>query len=178
MLHEHVTQQKNITKFVAEHSVLHKERNILSNKYFKRKNPRLKYYDYTLSGYYFITICTKEKKHYFGEIANGIMQYKDVGKIANECIEKINDIYKSIKLDKYIIMPNHIHMILIVEKETTTPISRAIKQYKEYITKRIKEHIWQKSYYDHIIRNEKDYLRIWKYIDENILKWELDKYYN
>lgn len=157
--------------------MLRKERSILNNIYFKRKNPRLKDYDYTLSGYYFITICTKEKKHYFGEISNGIMQYKDIGKIANEFIKKIDDIYKSIKLDKYIIMPNHIHMIIIVE-ETSIQISRVIKQYKGYITKQIKEPIWQKSYYDHVIRNEKDYLRIWKYIDENILKWELDKYYD
>ena len=158
--------------------MLHKERNTLNNKYFERKNPRLKDYDYTLSGYYFITICTKEKKHYFGEIANEIMKYNYIGKVANTCIKKIDDIYKPIKLDKYIIMPNHIHMILIVEKETPISISRVIKQYKEYITKQTKEHIWQKSYYDHIIRNEKDYLRIWKYIDENILKWNLDKYYN
>ena len=88
------------------------------------------------------------------------MQYNDIGQVANECIKKINDIYKSIKLEKYIIMPNHIHMILIVGKETTISVARVIKQYKEYITKQIKESIWQKSYYDHIIRNEKDYLRI------------------
>ena len=81
--------------------MLHKERNILSKKYFERKNPRLKDYDYTLSGYYFITICTKEKRHYLGEITNGIMQYNDTGKIANDCIKKISDIYKSVKLDKY-----------------------------------------------------------------------------
>ena len=57
-------------------------------------------------------------------------------------------------------------------------ISRIIKQYKEWITKTTKKSIWQKSYYDHIIRNEKDYYRIWKYIDENELKWSLDKYYS
>ncbi len=157
--------------------MLHEERNILSNKYFERENPRLKNYDYTSGGYYFITICTKEKIHYFGEIIDGIMQYSDIGKIANEGIKKINNVYKFIQLDKYTIMPNHIHIILVLENETAISVSRVIKQYKEYITKQIKESIWQKSYYDHIIRNEKDYLRIWKYIDENILKWNLDKYY-
>ena len=75
-------------------------------------------------------------------------------------------------------MPNHIHMIVIIDKATSISIPRVIKQYKEYITKQIGESIWQKSYYDHIIRNEKDYLRIWEYIDKNILKWSLDKYYN
>lgn len=69
-------------------------------------------------------------------------------------------------------------MIIIIDKETDLTISRIIKQYKEWITKIIKKSIWQKSYYDHIIRNEKDYYRIWKYIDENVLKWSLDKYYN
>ena len=69
-------------------------------------------------------------------------------------------------------------MILIIDKETNLSISNIIKKYKEWITKEIKQAIWQKSYYDHIIRNEKDYLRILQYIDENILKWSLDKYYN
>ena len=75
-------------------------------------------------------------------------------------------------------MPNHIHMILIIDKETNLSVSNIIKKYKEWLTKQMGESIWQKSYYDHIIRNEKDYYRIWKYIDENTLKWSLDKYYN
>ena len=158
--------------------MLHKERNKLSNNNFTRKNPRLKDYDYTLGGYYFITICTKDKTHYFGEIINEEMNLNDVGKLAYNCIEKIEEIYKTVKIDKFVIMPNHIHMIVIIDRETVLSIPRIIKQYKEYITKQIGESIWQKSYYDHIIRNEKDYLRIWQYIDENILKWSLDKYYN
>ena len=158
--------------------MLHRERNILNNKYFERQNPRLRNYKYTSGGYYFITICTKEKKNYLGEITEGKMTYSHIGKTANSSIEKIEDIYKTIKLDKFVIMPNHIHMILIIDKETPISISRVIKQYKEYITKQIGESIWQKSYYDHIVRNEKDYFRIWKYIDENILKWDLDQYYN
>jgi len=158
--------------------VLHKKGNILNNNYFVRKNPRLKNYAYTTTGYYFITICTKDKIHYFGEISKEKMQFNDVGELAYGNIEKLEDIYKTIKIDKFAVMPNHIHMILIIDKETKLTIPRIIKQYKEWITKQIGEHIWQKSYYDHIIRNEKDYLRIWKYIDENILKWNLDKYYN
>lgn len=150
----------------------------MNNIYFERKNPRLKDFDYTLGGYYFITICTKNKAHYFGEIMNEEMKINDIGKLAYNCIEKIEEIYKTVKIDKFVVMPNHIHMIMIINKETENSIYRVIKQYKEYITKQIKESIWQKSYYDHIIRNEKDYLRIWQYIDENILKWSLDKYYN
>ncbi len=65
-----------------------------------------------------------------------------------------------------------------IKKGINWNISRIIKQYKEWIIKTIRKPIWQKSYYDHIIRNEKDYYRIWKYIDENELKWSLDKYYS
>lgn len=158
--------------------MLHTERNKLSSNYFKRKNPRLKDYDYKSIGYYFITICTNGKKHYFGEIKEEKMQLSDKGKLAYKNIEKLKEIYNNIKIDKYVIMPNHIHLILIIDKETNLSISVIIKKYKEWITREIGESIWQKSYYDHIIRNEKDYLRIWKYIDENILKWNLDQYYN
>ena len=150
----------------------------MENKFFTRKNPRLTNYNYTDGGYYFITICTKDKIHYFGEILNEKMQFSEIGKIAQNSIKRIEEIYETIKIDKFVVMPNHIHIIIIIEKETSVSISRVIKQYKEYITKQIKETIWQKSFYDHIIRNEKDYLRIWEYIDENILKWSLDKYYD
>ena len=154
------------------------ERRKLDKTYFKRKNPRLRDYDYTLSGYYFITICTDDKKHIFGEIVEDKIQLNEIGNLAYSNIENLEKIYNTIKIDKFVVMPNHIHMIIIIEKETNLTISRIIKQYKEWITKTIKKSIWQKSYYDHIIRNEKDYYRIWKYIDENVVKWSLDKYYN
>ena len=154
------------------------ERRKLDKAYFKRKNPRLKDYDYTLGGYYFITICTAGKKHYFGKIVEDKIQLSEIGKLAYNNIENLEKIYNVIKIDKFVVMPNHIHMILIIDKETDLTLSRIIKQYKEWITKTIMKHIWRKSYYDHIIRNEKDYYRIWKYIDENELKWSLDKYYN
>ena len=155
-----------------------KKGQILNNNIYTRKNLRLQDYDYTLGGYYFITICTKDKNHYFGEISKEMIQLNDVGKIAFNSIEKIREIYKSIKIDNFVVMPNHIHMIIIIDTKTEVSISRVIKQYKEYITKQIGMSIWQKSFYDHIIRDEKDYLRIWKYIDENILKWNLDMFYN
>ena len=158
--------------------MLHEERNILNNNYFVRKNPRLKNYDYASGGYYFITICTADKKHMFGEIVGDKIQLNEIGKLAYSNIENLEKIYDILKIDKFIVMSNHIHMNIIIDKETDLNISRIIKQYKEWITKTIKQPIWQKSYYDHIIRNEKDYYRICKYIDENELKWSLDKYYS
>ena len=106
------------------------------------------------------------------------MQFSEIGKIAFDNIKRLNDMYKTIKIDKFVIMPNHIHLILIIDKQSNISVSNIIKKYKEWITKNIGKGIWQKSFYDHIIRNEKDYLRIWEYIDENILKWSLDKYYD
>ena len=158
--------------------MLHKERNKLKNNNFKRKNPRLKNYDYTLSGYYFITLCTKDKINYFGEIRDEKIKLNNLVKFVYNNIKKLEKIYRNIKVDKFVVMPNHIHLIIIMEQKACLDVSRIIKEYKEWITKKIKKSIWQKSYYDHIIRNKNDYLRIWQYIDENIIKWNFDKYYS
>jgi REP element-mobilizing transposase RayT len=98
-------------------------------------------------------------------------------------INNISNNYPSIVIDKYVIMPNHIHMIIFVSNNEdgrtlfAPTISRAIKHMKEYVTKQLGYSIWQKSYYDHIIRDEEDYNKIWKYIDENPQKWIYDCYY-
>ena len=94
------------------------ERRKLEKSYFVRKNPRLKEYNYALGGYYFITICTENKNHYFGEIVEEKMQLNEIGKLAQGNIEKLEAIYNTIKIDKFVVMPNHIHIILIIDKET------------------------------------------------------------
>ena len=119
------------------------ERRKLDKAYFKRKNPRLRDYNYALRGYYFITICTDDKKHIFGEIVEDKIQLNEIGKLAYGNIEKLEEIYNTIKIDKFIVMPNHVHMIIIIDKETDLTLSRIIKQYKEWITKTIKKSIWQ-----------------------------------
>ena len=106
------------------------------------------------------------------------MQLNEFGKIAEKNLEKIQKMYDTIKIDKYVIMPNHIHLILVIDKGNNLSISNIIKKYKEWITKESGKSVWQKSFHDHIIRNEKDYLRIWEYIDENVLRWSLDMYYS
>ncbi len=74
-------------------------------------------------------------------------------------------------------MPNHIHMILAVNKKTKVTISRMIKQYKAYVSKKVEYAIWQKSFYEHIIRNEKEYIKIKDYIKNNIRNWKEDRYF-
>ena len=91
----------------------------------KRKPTRLKGYDYSQNGAYFITICTHQKKHLFGEITNAHMHLNDLGEIVNREILKIESHYPNIEIDKYVIMPNHIHLIIIIsETERINPTER------------------------------------------------------
>lgn len=108
------------------------------------------------------------------------------GEIAEQSIQNIERHYHGISVDKYVIMPNHIHLLLRIEANsgrtmcapTAKPlIGRVVWGFKAAVTKRVGGAIWQKGYHDHIIRNEADYLRIWQYIDTNPAKWREDCYY-
>ncbi len=160
-----------------------------------RKRNRLKYYNYSQSGAYFITICTKDKKCILGKVVvgNGALDVPEMdssplGKIVDDEIRKAGEIYESVKIDKYIVMPNHVHMILIVENDNKSGTSGApsptneivpsfVSMLKRFTNKKTGISLWQCSYHDHMIRNEKEYERIWNYIDTNLFKWEQDRYY-
>lgn len=173
----------------------------MNNKnYSERKILRLQYFDYSQNGAYFITICTHNKEKTLCDICRGDpcglpkIKYTPLGKIALECLSLINTKDKII-LDKYVIMPNHIHMIIKVDygfadnrKGCPYSVPQIVGKYKSLVsTKWLKickqnnmsmGQIWQRSYYDHIIRGEKDYLEIWEYIESNPQKWNFDCYYN
>lgn len=186
-----------------------------------RKLNRLKGYDYSRDGWYFITICAKNREHFFGEIINGEMRLTNIGATAQKCWQEIPAHFPDAKLDAFIIMPNHIHGIIAIENSTagnktvgnnnncsdgnnncsdycsddgnnyycslqswqtkwTRSLSSVIRGLKIGVTKWCRENnceyfAWQKSFYDHIIRNEKSLLEIRKYIIDNPLKWELDQ---
>ena len=155
----------------------------------KRKPTRLKGYDYSTPGAYFITICTKERKELLSEIIVGddahIVPKNILSKIGFICDKYINNInirYDSIAVDKYVIMPNHIHLIIFLHgtmrASSPTNIENIIRSFKIMATKEIGKSIWQRSYHDHIIRGEKDYQKIWEYIDTNVIRWEKDCFYN
>ncbi len=156
------------------------------------KANRLINYDYSAYGAYFITICTNNKRCLFWEKSalNIINQQEsftlsEIGETVKSAIINIEKIYSNVIVDKYVVMPNHIHMIIMLMNNNdgrtlfapTPCISRIIKQFKGIVTKQVGCAIWQKSFYDHIIRNENDYKMIWQYIDNNPLKWELDSLY-
>lgn len=147
------------------------------NRFPNRKCPRLREFDYRSRNYYFITVCTYEKKCIFGEPA----QLNRFGKIAESAILSIPIHFSGIRVDKYVVMPNHVHMILINEKDGCDIFS-AIGSFKGYVTRKIHESdpeniIWQKSYHDHVIRNQESYEKIWSYIETNPLRWEKDCFY-
>ena len=143
----------------------------------QRKNIRLKYYDYTTEGMYFITICIKDRKNILGNIKDEKIKLTETGEIVKKYIQTVEKIYKNIKVDEYIVMPNHIHIIIQVFNKNDISISRIVKQYKGYITKEIGQSIWQKSFYEHIIRSEEEYYVIKEYVKNNIINWQKDKYF-
>ena len=150
----------------------------------KRKNIRLNDYNYSSNGAYFITICTKNKENLLWKNvgANCVrpldqIPLSKIGIVIENEIYKLNTVYENIKVDKYQIMPNHIHLIIFIYEDSNgrtqfaPTISRIIKQFKGSITKQIGFSIWQKSFYDRIIRNENEYQSVWNYIHNNPLKY-------
>ena len=146
-------------------------------RYPKRKNPRAKGYNYATPGYYFVTICTDEKRCIFWNQG----KCNKLGKVASRAVNEIPLHMPTVKIDKYVIMPNHVHMIVILEDDSVD-LSVVVGQYKSYVSKKIHEifpnmKIWQVSFHDHIIRSQTQYDKIWMYIENNPLKWELDCFY-
>ena len=147
-------------------------------KYKKRR--RLKNYDYSSNGAYFITFCTFDKVNQFWT-EDGFTNLQDItlssfGIIMQTAIENIPSIYPNVSVDHYVIMPNHVHMILVLsDSQISVPV--IINQLKRNATKQIGYSIFQRSYHDHIIRNQADYEKIWEYIEDNPRKWNEDTYY-
>ena len=118
------------------------------------------------------------------------MQYSPIGEIARECLLDIASHYDNIKVDKWVIMPNHVHMLIQIteriEPQLTIryDIPNVIGKYKAAVTRKVGKaliysgKLWQSSYYDHIIRNQEDYLQIWQYISGNPSKWLDDCFFS
>ncbi len=145
----------------------------------ERKKIRLSNYDYSSSGVYFITICTQNKTPYFRktDFANSLFPLSHYGEIIDTLINEIPDHYSNVTVGTYSILPDHIHMLLIISEPSGKNISTIINQFKGIATKRIRNvssstvKIWQKSFFEHIIRNELDYQEKWNYIEGNVQKW-------
>ena len=180
-------------------------RNYMRENLPQRKKMRLDDYDYSKEGYYFITICTQNRKQILSNVGNdALVVPTQIGKQIIKCWYNIEKLNKNVKLDECVLMPNHIHGIIILnnrnneininkkygfeiaERRGRRSLQEIIKDFKSVTTRIYNKHIideydknklWQKSYHDHIIRNEKEYYRICEYIKHNPLNWENDSNY-
>ena len=162
-----------------------------------RKSIRLKEYDYSQPGEYFITICIYEKKCILGEIVDENILFSPIGEIAKRCWEEIPEHFSNVELDEYVIMPNHIHGIIMITecrdlinqiptknyplmKNQKVTLGKIIRHYKARTAKHIHDSgsmdfRWQPLFYDRIIRSDKELNNIRNYIINNPLKWYLDE---
>ena len=163
-----------------------------------RKPNRLQDYDYSQVGYYLVTICTQDKVNYFGEIEKARMKLSDIGQIATDCWQAVPEHFHNTALDEFVVMPNHIHGIIIIvgnadlrskppycpQRQTDRSkmyLSKIMHGFKSSVTRMARKQWnnhsfgWQKSFYDHVIRNDKDLHRVRAYIQNNPLNWELDR---
>ena len=167
----------------------------------RRRSIRLQDYDYSQAGAYFITICTKNRECLFGEISDGKIVLNEFGQIVESVWLDLPKHYPNIELDAFVIMPNHIHGIVFIvgaglkpapTKPANTiaptkvmknyPLSEIVRGFKTFSSRKINEmrfksgmSLWQRNYYEHIIRNEQSLTHIRDYILTNPLSWDLDK---
>ncbi len=167
----------------------------------ERKLNRLRDYDYSEAGGYFITVCTFNREYLFGKISNQEIELNDIGEIVEQWWLKLENKFTEVKQDYHVIMPNHIHGIIMVSDgkndvgaihELPLPrdrierrrmlIPKVIGYFKMNSSKYINRlrdatgyPLWQRNYYEHIIRNDNELYRIREYIQNNPLKWELDR---
>lgn len=147
------------------------------NRFPIRKSPRIRNFDYTACYYYFVTICTKGKICLFGDG----QKLSPMGNIARDCLLKLPSHFPEAAVDKWVVMPNHIHTIITLSGNGHA-LPAIVGQYKSAVSKAIHKiapdrDVWQSSFHDHIIRNQADYQRIWLYIEGNPARWNEDCFY-
>lgn len=198
-----VSHEKYFVDKLWENEIVHMLK--YNPKIHHRRSIRLKEYDYRRAGAYFITICSWNNECLFGSISDGKIQLNEYGQIVNVEWLQTGVVRPNVKLDTFIVMPNHIHGIIILNEDARTiqpvvgsprrvaptgrpngPVSGSIGaivgQYKSIVTKRINKmrnttgfNIWQRNYYEHIIRNENELNRIREYIINNPTRWAEDE---
>ncbi len=161
------------------------------NAFFDRKNPRWRGYDYSTCGVYFVTFCTHERKKLFSEIQyvyiDGIefsakVSLTPIGEIMQKCLMDIEKAYPGFLLDEYSIMPNHVHFIIVKkDPDSSLSISGIVGRLKSLATLKSQglfegKKLFQRSYFDRVIRNDDELKKIREYIINNPAKWAFDKY--
>lgn len=172
---------------------------------FKQKyriaSSRLKEWDYGTPGYYFVTICTQNRVRWFGEVSLDRMIFSPIGELVAQELLKTAQIRPNVSLDTWVVMPNHIHAIVVIEENPGEPVETPrrgvstknnwrpgtlgviINQFKSICTKRVRasgceDFAWQTRFYDRIIQDEKSLKNIRAYIVGNPLQWSEDEYFS
>lgn len=159
----------------------------------QRRSIRLKGYDYSKGGAYFVTICTYERECLFGEVVDGEMQVNDMGKVVLRCWNDIPAHFPHVALDEYVVMPNHVHGILFMRDcptvgaknfsplphGTTKTIGSVLRGFKIGVTKELRQHcdiysVWQRNYYERVIRDDRELAATREYIANNPAQWATD----
>ena len=152
----------------------------------KRKQNRLSEYDYSTPNAYFITVCTQNRRNLFWQNVGAITDRPEKvpltphGRIVRQSIEDIPRYYSGVSVDHFVIMPNHIHLLLQIHTDAdgrsliAPTISTVVRLMKGAVSKQAGFSVWQKGFYDHVVRSQRDYLDIWNYIEGNPSKWEED----
>ena len=152
----------------------------------KRKTIRLQNYDYSSNGAYFVTICTQDHTRYFWD--SNTPQLNRSGEMVLSWAKELPKHFSGVYLDSYAVMPNHVHLVLFF-KDTAAALTTAIGWFKTMATNAyirgvkdgvfppFQKRLWQRSYYEHVIRNQNNLTEIRRYVAENPLKWQLDKLY-
>ncbi len=165
----------------------------ISSQYPQRKSPRAAFHDYS-GGDYFITICTRDKNHYFGDISDGKINLTDIGWFASKKLATLHLHHRYLHVPVYTVMPNHVHAIFCIDGDILSPmdasgcfptrrsaLSVAVGGFKQsvsvYARRNNIEFAWQGRYHDHIIRGVHDGNRICDYIENNVARWENDCFY-
>ena len=176
-----------------------------SGKAKSRKTPRLQKFNYSSTGVYFITICTQNRRCILSSIVGtGVLdcprpKLTKYGEVAEKYIKQLDAFYEHIFVKSYVIMPNHIHILLFIKKsgirevaedgQSGTPVptrlaransafSQFISTFKRFCNKEYGENIWQARTYDHVVRNRDDYEAHLRYIYENPMRWYYDELYS
>ena len=161
----------------------------------RRRSIRLKGYDYSQAGAYFVTVVVRDRSCLFGSVVDGAIQLNDTGRLVRDSWEWLAVRYPYVTLDEYVVMPNHLHGIVVIADPGRggsrtalapihrKPLGRMIGAFKTVSTKRSNRHrgtagvsIWQRNYYEHVVRDYDELANIREYIVNNPIQWELDRY--
>jgi putative transposase len=166
-----------------------------------RRTIRFQGFDYSQAACYFVTICSREKRSLFGKICNAKMQLNVIGRIVNECLTEIPSHFANVEVPVHAIMPNHLHSILVLRERARhavplraqsrraevfgEPVAGSIptivRSFKAAVTKKARVilgwplfEVWQRNYFERVIRNEDEFRKTWQYICENPARWDFD----